>query len=153
MDKLEILQGKLDRNGIIYISAKELSQRGDLPDEELFDNIIPTAKLVQHIRQEMRRFYPDLDLRIKIISGYRKYGTGNNSPNHGELFAIDFALWLEKKIWKTEELAKILFNYFLEYKKKWDMGIGYYPIWRKGSHNFCHVDLMQWENKNRLSLS
>lgn len=138
----------LDDHGIVYLSAKELT-KGHIPPVSLWQNIIPTALLVQQIRTDLR-LITGKDIRIKVISGYRPFGTANNSSNHGKFFAIDFmALVYENNKYEqefpTSELAKIVWNYYLKNGKDWKMGAGYYSKGSdsSGNCNFIHIDLFQ----------
>ncbi|MBN1232007.1 MAG: hypothetical protein JXA60_01450 [Candidatus Coatesbacteria bacterium] len=138
----------LESKGVRFLSARELARR-KMPSQHLWHNIVPTAMLVQQIRTDLR-LITGKDIRIKVISGYRPFGTANNSANHGKFFAIDFmALIYENNKYKqefpTSELAKIVWNYFLKHGKDWKMGAGYYPKGsdKSGNCNFIHIDLFQ----------
>lgn len=138
------LQKLLDANKIEFLTAKELvkAKNNSFPDYRLWKNIIPTALFICHIREQLR-FITGYDLRIKVISGFRPFGTANNSRNHGFFFAIDFRVleYSNNSYYKEFDMnyvSKLIWNYYLHYKEAYRIGTGYYKADR-----FIHVDLLE----------
>jgi hypothetical protein len=99
------------------------------PPRELWKNIVPTAKLLDQLRER-------LDTPIRIISAYRspEYNraiAGAHASMHIEFRAVDFICsWALPDKWVQELLA-------MRHEKIFKGGIGRYG-------SFVHVDTRGW---------
>lgn len=125
-------QDFLDRNGIRYFRASEVLFRGhsdqklklnSSPPEPIWGNIIPTLKILDELRDEMKE--PIRLLSIFRNQQYNRRIGGSPNSQHLHFRAVDFSVGNLKKAWDC------LVSY--RQRGKFRGGLGKYP-------SFIHID-------------
>lgn len=139
--KLFALDEELDRKGIKYFSACELTRQRNwrrarvfkygFPHDKDWENIFSTVKFIDNIRKKW-------NVAIIVISAmrvlrYNHYVGSKDTSCHVRFRAMDITFYKNKKLWLEFVRWMKCFWEQDSFAKELKMGLGFYK-W------FCHID-------------